>query len=137
MKKEIPKYGTQEIIQFIGLKELSLEEQELLKEITERESAKIKRQINNLTSLIVQVKKYAKSGSKPKYAFHIRLIAPTKTIESCKAHDWDFARALRKALHDLSCQIEHTFKTDPTRPTFSRKNLQKRKREFNIGGYDS
>lgn len=132
MPKEVPKYGVQEIIQYIGLKELPLEEQNLVREITEQEYHKIKRKIKNILTLTVHLKKYDKSGSKPKYAFHIKAIAPTTTIDSCKAHDWDLARSLRKSLHDLLCQIEHTFHDDTTRPTFLKKDLPKRKHEFNL-----
>ena len=101
-----------EIIQFIGVNKLEPEEQDTVMTLSEEYYSKIKRQIKNRMSLVVHVKTYQRDGGKAKYALHIRLIAPTRIFESCKAHDWDLPRALHKSFKDLMSEIRHSLHTD-------------------------
>lgn len=136
MQKDVPKYGVNEVLQFVGLKDLSIEEQTSVNEIATKEFEKVKQKLNNIISLIVHLKSYKKEGGKNKYSLHIRVLAPTQIIESCKSHDWDLVRALRKSFEDIHRQIEHIFKTNATRPTFLNKDKGKRRHEFNLKGAD-
>ncbi|MBI4141788.1 hypothetical protein HY484_02600 [Candidatus Woesearchaeota archaeon] len=136
MKKEIPKYGTQEVLQFVGLNQLSIEEQEAVNSISTKEYEKAKRTLKNTLSVVVHIKCYEKEGGRKKYSLHIRAIAPTKIIESCKSHDWDLPRAVHKSFQDIHKQIAHHFGTNATRPALLNKDKAKRRREFNLKGTD-
>ncbi|GEM_PF-1016152 len=136
MKKEIPKYGENKVLQFVGVKDLTIEEQELINDLSTKEFEKVKQSLKNTISMIIHVKNHGKKGAKNKYALHIRVIAPTGIIESCKSHDWDLARALRKSFEDIKNQIEHKFKGNSTREHKSHQKLDKRKREQNLLGSD-
>ncbi len=114
MAKEVPKFGSNEVIQFTGLKELSPEEQLTVNQICTESYEKLRKKLNNVTSLSVHIKCHSKSGSKKKYSFHLRCIAPTGIIESDKSYDWDLARAVHMAFEGLNNQIQHKFKTEVT-----------------------
>ncbi|MBI2565061.1 hypothetical protein HYV79_03685 [Candidatus Woesearchaeota archaeon] len=105
MPKEI---SENEIIQFVGLKDLSAPQQVLVNSLATAHYDKLKRELNNLTSMVIHIKYYKKEGEKQKYSLHVRCIAPTKIFESCKSHDWDLARAMHKSFEDLRRQIEHS-----------------------------
>ena len=117
MTKEVPKYGAQDILQFVGLNELPIEEQATVNTLSTEYFEKIKRKLNNVTKLIVHIKRYQKAGGKPKFSAHVRCIAPTKTLESCNADDWELARCVHKAFEDVIHQIAHVFHTDVSRRT--------------------
>lgn len=102
----------EENIRYVGVKELKEEEKATIDKLSSEYYSKIKRTIRNITSLIVHVKEYKKNNSKEKHSIHVRLISPGKTIESCKAHDWDLAKALHKAFNDIITEIKHTFHTE-------------------------
>ena len=53
MKKEIPKYGTSEVMQFVGLNELTGEEQDAVNQISTAEFEKVKRELKNIMSMVV------------------------------------------------------------------------------------
>jgi ribosome-associated translation inhibitor RaiA len=108
--KIIPKFGTHEMIQFVGVSELAPEEQALVSKLSTEQYEKIKRLIPNIEQMVVHIKHYEKEGEKKKFSLHIRVKAPTQAvIESCKSHDFDLARALHKAFDDVRTQIEHRF----------------------------
>lgn len=132
MKKDIPNYGVNEILQFVGINSLSIEGQVAVKDISTREFEKVKRQLKNIISMVVHVKVYSKEASKAKFALHIRVISPTQLFESCKSHDWDLVRALRKSFEDIHNEIEHKFKTNATREHVPHQKLGKRKRQGNL-----
>ncbi len=112
MEKTRPKFGTHELIQFIGVKELMPEEQELVSRLSTESFEKLTRILKNIEQMVVHVKRYEKEGGKAKYSLHIRLKVPTSAIiESCKSHDFDLARALHRAFDDIKTQIEHKFHT--------------------------
>jgi len=136
MKKEVPKYGTQQVLQFVGLNSLTIEEQDAVSTIATKEYEKAQRALKNTLSMVVHIKCYEKEGGRKKYSLHIRAIAPTKIIESCKSHDWDLIRALHKSFQDIHNQIAHVFKGNATRPSTLNKDKSKRRHEFNLKGTD-
>jgi hypothetical protein len=110
MDKTIPKFGTHEIIQFVGVNELAPEEQELVSRLSTESYQKFTRLMKKIEQMVVHIKTYENEGQKKKFALHIRVKAPTSAIiESCKSHDFDLARALHKAFDDIRVQIEHKF----------------------------
>ena len=117
MTDVIPKYGTHEQIQFIGVNELAPEEQAIVSRLSTEHYEKLQRVLKTIENMTVHIKCYDKEGSKRKFSLHVRVKAPmTTVIESCKTHDFDLARALHKAFDDLHTQIEHRFHTG-ARPT--------------------
>ncbi len=116
MEKEVPKFGVQEVIQFVGVSELSAEEQSIVNTITTEYFAKIKRKLHNITNMIVHIKCYEKEGGRKKYSMHIKVSAPTHMFDSSDADDWELPRALHKAFEDIEHQIQHRMHTDVTRP---------------------
>lgn len=106
----------EEIIQFIGMKELSPEEQAIVNTLSTEYYQKIKRSLKNLTSLAIHIKMHKKGGAKKKYSIHIRAIAPTAIIESKRAADWDLARTLHKSFKNIEHEIEHKLKVSSQRP---------------------
>lgn len=129
MKKEMV---VNEIIQFVGIHDFSIEDQAIINEIASSEFVKIKRALENIVSLVVHVKSYSKSGSKAKFALHIRVISPTRVFESCKSHDWDLVRALRESFEDLHRQMEHKFGVNATKKHIPHQKQGKRKRQNNL-----
>ncbi len=115
MPKTIPKFGEPEFVQFVGLNELEPAEQQTVKTIAMLGFEKLQRDLKTLSTMVVHVKTYEKEGNRKKYSFHVRLNAHTRVFESCKAHDWDLARAVHKAMEDLQHQVVHAFHTDTTR----------------------
>jgi prephenate dehydrogenase len=116
MAKIVPKFGTHEMIQFVGVNELAPEEQELVSRLSTESYEKFTRILKNIEQMVVHIKTYENEGQKKKFALHVRVKAPTSAIiESCKSHDFDLARALHKAFDDIRVQIEHKFHTG-TRP---------------------
>lgn len=114
MAKIIPKFGTHEMIQFVGVSELAPEEQALVSKLSTEHYEKIKRMIPNLEQMVVHVKCYENDAQakKKKYSLHVRVKVPSASIiESCKSHDFDLARALHKSFDDIRAQIEHKFHT--------------------------
>jgi ribosome-associated translation inhibitor RaiA len=115
--KVVPKFGTHELIQFIGVSELAPEEQAVVSRLSTEHYEKLNRILkNNIENMTVHVKCYAKEGEKKKFSLHVRVKIPSHAvIESCKSHDFDLARALHKSFDDLRTQVEHRFHTG-TRP---------------------
>ena len=116
MSKEVPKFGVQEVIQFIGVSELSADEQATVQTITTEYFEKIKRDLQNITNMTVHIKCYQKTGSRKKYSMHVKVAAPTQIFDSSHADDWELPRALHKAFTDITNQIHHKLHTDSTRP---------------------
>ena len=105
-----------EVIQFIGVSDLEPEEQSVVNRLSTEYYDKLKRQINNMTSLKVHVKVADKEGNRKRFDIHTHLIAPTRKFSSTKAQDWDLPRTLHKSFQDLENQIRHALHTDETRP---------------------
>ncbi len=99
-----------EVIQFIGVNELLEEEQETVKKLSAEYYDKIKRALNNITSLAIHVKTHGKDGQRKKYSIHVRALAPTQVFESNSDSDWDLARTLHKSFNNIEREIQHRFK---------------------------
>ncbi len=100
----------EEVIQFIGVNELSEEEQAIVKALSTEYYGKIKVALKNLTSMAVHIKTQKKEGSQKKFSIKVRVIAPTHVFESKHASDWDLARTLHKAYKNIEHEIEHKLK---------------------------
>ncbi|MEM4246820.1 MAG: hypothetical protein QXR48_04135 [Candidatus Woesearchaeota archaeon] len=112
MTKIVPKFGTHELIQFVGVNELDAEQQALVSKLSTENFEKFTRLLKNIEQMTVHIKSYEQEGQRKKFSLHVRLKAPTMAIiESCKSHDFDLARALHKAFDDIRAQIEHKFHT--------------------------
>ena len=54
-----------EQIQFVGVSKLPPEEQQIVNDLATEYYEKIKRSVKNLTSLVVHIKEYSKTGNRP------------------------------------------------------------------------
>ncbi len=100
----------EEIIQFIGVNDLSEEEQAIVNALSTEYYQKIKVALKNLTSMAVHIKMHKKEGSKKKFSIKVRVMAPTHVFESKHAVDWDLARTVHKAFKNIEHEIEHKLK---------------------------
>lgn len=116
MTKDVPKFGEQEVIQFVGVSELDAAEQAIVNSLVTENYEKIKRKLHNIVNMTVHVKCYQKEGNRKKYSLNIKVSAPTKTFDSNMADDWELPRALHKAFDNITHQIEHRLHSDTTRP---------------------
>ena len=98
-----------EVIQFVGIRDLDPMEQEVVHRLTTEYYSRIKRQLKNITDLVVHIKCMKKEGDRKKFSMHIRAIAPTGMVEADKASDFDLSRALHKGFEDVMQLIKHKF----------------------------
>ncbi len=109
------KKATVKNIQFVGLNELKNVHpylKDYIKKISSFYGEKINYMIKNVNQIKVHLKEHTKGGKAHKYSVHVQVIAPTATINSTKAVDWDISRVLHKAFKDIERQIIHKFKAD-------------------------
>ena len=97
-------------IQYIGLKEFTEQEQEIIKSLALEYADKLERYISEFT-LVINLKRHNLAGKRIKFSFHTRLDAPSFILTS-KADDWDLARTLHKLFKKIENEIKHKFKTD-------------------------
>lgn len=107
-----------EIIQFIDVNQLPTADQAILNDLCTDYYEKIRRQIKNLTSLVVHLKEYSKDGKRHKYSLAIRAVSPSHTFVSNKSWDWELPRATHKAFENLMNQIQGTLHSDAQKPQF-------------------
>jgi hypothetical protein len=106
----------EEVIQFIGVKDLSEEEQAIVNTLSTEYYGKIKTYMHNLTSVAVHIKTQKdeagkdKEKKRKKFSIKVRVMAPTHVFESKHASDWDLARTLHKAFKNIEHEIEHKLK---------------------------
>ena len=113
MNKDIPKFGSHEVIQYVGVSALAPEEQDVIQSLTQEYYEKIKRDMHNLTDLVVhaQAAGVVEGKSKRKrYSLHIRAVAPGRHFESSKSDDYELPRAVHKSFEEIIAQIAHAFK---------------------------
>ncbi len=118
-KKVVPKFGVHENIQFVGLHDLTPDEQDFVQSTAEECQPKIKRVLQNLTDLIVHAQVSGVQVGKEKrkrYTFHVRAISPGQHFESAKCDDYDMPKALHRCFDEIIAQIQHKLRTDSTRP---------------------
>ena len=117
MAKEVPKYGTHEILQFVGLKDLDADEQEIVNRLSTEYFEKVKRAAKNIINIKVHIKCYKKEGAKKKYSVHIHVKIPTQAIiESCKSHDFELQKTIHAAFQDVQTQLKKKLRTDDQKP---------------------
>jgi ribosome-associated translation inhibitor RaiA len=100
-----------EIIQFKGVSDLSEEEKGVVNTLSTEYYQKIKRELKNITSIELHVKTYKKEGGRKKYSIHLKVIAPTRILES-EEDDWDLARTLHRVYKNMENQIRKAYRTD-------------------------
>lgn len=116
MKKEIT---THEGIQFAGMHDLNADEQDAVQTLSQDYHSKIKREIHNLTDLIVHTQVSGKQEGKEKrkrYTLHVRAVSPGQHFESSKLDDYDLPKAVHRCFEEILAQIQHKLRTDVTRP---------------------
>ncbi len=105
-----------DIIKYSGLKDLSSEEQSILKNIIEKEFPKIQRLLKNPADLMVHIKTLKKETRK-RFLISMRLEMPGKilsnrNLETEKGGDWDLKKALHKEMKSLESEVKHHLRTD-------------------------
>jgi hypothetical protein len=110
-KKEVPKFGDHEQIQFVGLNDMTGEEQEVVQTLSAEHYTNIKRELQGIQGMLVHAKVHDKGG-KRLYSFTAKLTMPGKMIEASNDADWDLPKALHKIYNDIKQQVIHTFHTD-------------------------
>jgi hypothetical protein len=100
------------IIQFIGLGDLSDEEQDIVKTLATEYQDKIQKQMEKPTSIVIHIKTYKSEGSKKKFSVNIKTVAASHTHEVKNAADWDLARTLHKAFKNMERLVLHKTHTD-------------------------
>ena len=114
-----------EIIQFVGMDALNEEEKQVANALATEYYDKIKRGLNNFTSLMIHIKVYSKKADNKdkenhkhsrKYSIRVRVVAPTVSFDSTHAHDWDLARTFHTAFKEVESQIRHRFHSDVSAP---------------------
>ena len=100
-------------IEYIGLRECTIEEIQEIKSVTEAAYKKLLRDFPKDPSFQVHVKKYGSSGARSKYSVHLRLNEPTQKLEATQ-DDWELARALHRAMDNLNAEVRHWYKHEVT-----------------------
>lgn len=96
-----------DILQFVGMSRLRMDERERVIELAERHYPKLKRAVKNIAQVIVHVKLHKVAGSRRKYSLHVKLVAPGHVYESNKHHGYDMTKVCLQAFDALIHEIEH------------------------------
>ena len=96
------------MLQTIGFDSLEVREIVDFNKLFSEYSRKIESKLKKISSFVVHVKEYNKTGSRKKFSIHVRVVAPTGILEA-DAWDWDFRRTLHKVFKKLEHEIEHKF----------------------------
>ena len=105
-----------EVIQYVGVSDLSADEQTTVNTLSTEYYGKIKRELKDLANMTVHVKCYQKEGNRKKYSMHVKAWSPTHNFDSSNNDDWELAAALHMAFNSILHQIQHKLHTDRTRP---------------------
>jgi len=98
----------EEVIQFVGLNELSESDKAVVNRLSTEYHERVKRKLKNMTSLTVHIKCYKTAGKRQKYSLHLKCIIPGRIFESDKkAHGWQLEPVMKKGFESLLSQIEH------------------------------
>ncbi|MBT3985035.1 hypothetical protein HOD38_03850 [archaeon] len=100
-------------ISYKGLRRLNTLQIQYVKNLSEQEFKKIRRDFKDCT-MFVDVKKQEKAGNRFKFSYHIRVESPN-TILTAKQSDWDALKALHKVFDNLKSEVTHKFKKEATR----------------------
>lgn len=99
-------------IRFVGVKDLTLEEQKVVNELSTHYFKKLKRLVHNHMSLQLMIKTYAKDGARKKYSINLRLTMPSKSLVSNKTTEWDLNKSLHGAYRGLMQEVQNKFRSD-------------------------
>jgi len=121
---------TEEIIQYVGLDQLDEKEKAILNKLSSEYHGRIKRILNNNTSLVVHIKKFKKEGKankEHKFNITVKTVAPTRPFRAAE-NDWNLNTAIRAAFEKLEKELEKAYvKKDfhKTRSKFTPKKQRK------------
>ena len=110
------------ILQFIGLKELSLTEhqQAMLKKICTLEAPKLHRFIHHEFTVVIHIKDHGKQGKQSNYSVHMRLEFPGQMV-TVSQEDWNLETALHKTFANAENMLEGKFSLGKKKGKISRK----------------
>ncbi len=106
------------MIKYVGLGELSIDEQQTLKRIVEQESVKVTRATRDPVDLMVKIKVHKNAGKRKRYTIHMKAStkngvfnAKTGETPSKNSGDWDLTTAAHKAIEKLAAETDHKMKS--------------------------
>ena len=103
-----------EPIQIMGIDELEGDEREVINRLINEHYNKIKRSLNEITSITVHIKQHSKGGKRKKSDVRVRVDAPSQIFEAQES-DWDLARTLHKVFENIQREMEHKLRVDDQR----------------------
>ena len=95
-------------IEIINIENLNGKERKIATKLSNEYYSKIQRLIKTPLSLRIHIKEYEKEGKRKKYSINIEAVGSGKEFDS-SSWDWDFARAIHKAMIKIENEIEHRF----------------------------
>ena len=97
-------------VQFIGLKDFTPEETEIITDISEHYHEKLRIKVKKFL-IKAHPKKHDKTGNRTKYTLHLRLETPSILAVS-EAYDWDLSRVMHECFKKLKREIDHKLKLE-------------------------
>ncbi|MFC1690814.1 hypothetical protein ACFL0W_01425 [Nanoarchaeota archaeon] len=104
-------------VEYVGIREISVEQKEKLDMIAEEYQEKISHSLKNDFRLQVHIKTYRNKELKPgeepkrvKYSIHVKVLCAGKDFASTNHNDWDFVTALRKSFKSVLSEIRTFYK---------------------------
>lgn len=101
-------------IEIINIEILDEKEKKIADKLLGEYHKKIQRLVKNPLSLKIHIKEYDRDGKKSKYSLNAEAIFSGRMIESSD-WDYDFARAIHKAMKKLENEVEKKFKVSEQR----------------------
>ena len=109
------------MIKYVGLDKLSIDEKQTLKRIIEKESVKITR-LSDPVDMTVNVKVHTSAGVRKRYLIQLKAVLTDKMViaqaseKSVKnSGDWDITTASRKAIEKLTAEMSHKLRSEESR----------------------
>ena len=100
-------------ISYIGLKDLTDDEQKILRGVLDKEYPKIKRITPNIKNIMVHAKVYSRLKAR-KYSVHLKVDTPEEFFTS-HATDWDLATVTHKVISKISKEINSKLDVEKTK----------------------
>lgn len=107
--------------QYIGLKDLSSQEQEIVKSTSSSYLEKIDRALPNLEEITIQIKQHSESKKpkkdeeevkkRKKFSIKIKAAFGKKVLET-SSFGWDLHKVLHKTFKEMQTHIAHVLKND-------------------------
>ncbi|MBS3159754.1 hypothetical protein J4436_03120 [Candidatus Woesearchaeota archaeon] len=99
-------------IQYTGLKNLNLDEQQKIKKLISNSYKKIQYLIKDIEKIDVLIKTYDITGKRKRYSITLKTELPSKKIFTTTVEDWILSTVCHKAVNDLKNEIEKNYKTE-------------------------